>query len=73
LVDRFDDYSKRFAMWGYSPQAWRSPFCGSAVKIAPSDMDAFTRISVAPRESVAFSFKVSNLSLKCFALLFSVL
>ena len=26
-----------------------------------------------PRESVAFSFKVSNLPLKCFALLFSVL
>ncbi len=36
------------------------------------NMGAFTLISVAPRESVAFSFKVSNLSLKSFALLFSV-
>jgi hypothetical protein len=35
-------------------------------------MGAFALISVAPRESVAFSFKVSNLSLKSFALLFSV-
>jgi hypothetical protein len=35
-------------------------------------MGAFTLISVAPRESVAFSFKISNLSLKSFALLFSV-
>jgi hypothetical protein len=35
-------------------------------------MGAFTLISVAPRESVAFSFKVSNFSLKSFALLFSV-
>jgi hypothetical protein len=34
-------------------------------------MGAFTLISVAPRESVAFSVKVSNLSLKSFALLFS--
>jgi hypothetical protein len=33
----------------------------------------FSLIRVAPRESVAFSFKVSNLPLKCFALLFSVL
>jgi hypothetical protein len=32
-------------------------------------MGSFTLISVAPRESVAFSFKVSNLSLKSFALL----
>jgi len=36
------------------------------------NMGAFTLISVAPVESVAFSFKVSNLSLKSFALLFSV-
>jgi len=36
------------------------------------NMGSFTRISVAPRESVAFSFKVSNLSLKSLALLFSV-
>jgi hypothetical protein len=36
------------------------------------NMGAFTLISVAPRESVAFSFKISNLSLKFFALLFSV-
>jgi hypothetical protein len=36
------------------------------------NMGSFTRISVAPRESVAFSVKVSNLSLKSFALLFSV-
>ena len=36
------------------------------------NMGSFTRISVAPRESVAFSFKVSNFSLKSFALLFSV-
>jgi len=35
-------------------------------------MDAFTFISVAPRESVAFSFKVPNLSPKSFALPFSV-
>jgi hypothetical protein len=35
-------------------------------------MGAFTLISVTPRESVAFSFKISNLSLKSFALLFSV-
>ena len=33
-------------------------------------MGAFTLIRVAPRESVAFSFKVSNLSLESFALLF---
>ena len=37
------------------------------------NIGAFTLISFAPRESVAFSFKVSNLSLKCLALLFSVL
>jgi hypothetical protein len=36
------------------------------------NMGAFTLISVVPREFVAFSFKVSNLSLKSFALLFSV-
>jgi hypothetical protein len=36
------------------------------------NMGAFTLISVAPRESVAFSFTVPNLSLKSFALLFSV-
>jgi len=36
------------------------------------NMGAFTLISVAPRESVAFSFKISNLSLESFALLFSV-
>jgi hypothetical protein len=35
-------------------------------------MGAFTLISVAPRESVAFSFTVPNLSLKSFALAFSV-
>jgi hypothetical protein len=35
-------------------------------------MGAFTLISVAPREFVAFGFKVSNLSLKSFALPFSV-
>ena len=33
---------------------------------------AFTLLSVAFRESVAFSFKVTNLSLKSFALPFSV-
>ena len=36
------------------------------------NMGSFTRISVAARESVAFSFKVSNLSLISLALLFSV-
>jgi hypothetical protein len=36
------------------------------------NIGAFTLVSVAPRESVAFSFKISNLSLKSFALLFSV-
>ena len=36
------------------------------------NMGAFTLISVAPRESVAFSFKISNLSLKSFAQPFSV-
>jgi len=36
------------------------------------NMGAFPLISVAPRESVAFSFKISNLSLESFALLFSV-
>jgi hypothetical protein len=36
------------------------------------NMGAFTLISVVPREFVAFSFKVSNRSLKSFALLFSV-
>ena len=35
-------------------------------------MGASTLKTVAPRESVAFSFKVSNLSLKSFALPFSV-
>jgi len=35
-------------------------------------MGSFTLITVAPRESVAFSVKVSNLSLKSFALPFSV-
>jgi hypothetical protein len=36
------------------------------------NMGAFTLITVAPRESVAFSFTVPNLSLKSFAPLFSV-
>jgi hypothetical protein len=36
------------------------------------NMVAFMLISVAPRESVAFSFTVPNLSLKSFALAFSV-
>jgi hypothetical protein len=36
-------------------------------------MGSFTRISVAPREPVAFGFNVSNLSLKSFSLFLSVL
>jgi hypothetical protein len=36
------------------------------------NMGASTLKTVAPRESVAFSFKVPNLSLKSFALPFSV-
>jgi hypothetical protein len=36
------------------------------------NMDAFTLISVAPHELVTFSFTVPNLSLKSFALPFSV-
>ena len=55
----------RFAVasWCYFSTPHR---CGS------ENMGAFTLIGVAPRESVAFSFKISNLSLKSFALLFSV-
>jgi hypothetical protein len=47
--------------------------CGSAAKIATSDMGAFTLISVAPTEFVAFSFPVPNLSLESFTLSLSVL
>ena len=41
-------------------------------KIAPLDINAFTGISVAPSESVAFSFTVPNLSIESFTLPLSV-